>query len=174
MESGRSTLLQMWLRRLQNTPIVAGAIIGALVLAGVAAALQNMEAILARIFPSPAAPMMPASLSRLARSEGPFTLKPGESRSVPVRMRTAGRLDVTLESLVPDWTGFDGVRGAPGHDGLSISVCPATAAAECQRRQLAAQESMSLEMPTGPASVSIFNFADSPTKALVLRVEHPE
>lgn len=102
---------------------------------------------------------------------GPATLEPGVTRSFPVRMSRHGRVDVVLQTVVPDFNGFTGAKGLPGQDGLYITVCGRPT--ECEHKQMGASDSLSRELTAGTATISTFNFATSPRMTFTFRVTHP-
>src|ERR1700730_2411078 len=93
---------------------------------------------------------------------GPVTLESGTVQNTPLSLPHGGQVNVTLQRISPDFTGFAGPKGQPGQDGLYVSICGSAGADPCERRQVGQSDTVSKVLPAGPASVSVFNFATSP------------
>lgn len=109
----------------------------------------------------------------VTETAGPTTVDTGQVRTVPVSLTHSGQVDVTIQSLLPDWNSFTGQRGVPGQDGLLVSICPSKNTGACLSRQMGESQTFSQELPAGPGSVSVFNFATSPKMTFTLRIKHP-
>jgi hypothetical protein len=104
---------------------------------------------------------------------GPITLEAGTEKSTALLLPHDGQVDVSLQQVSPDYTGFSGPHGQPGQDGVFVSICGTSAAASCERQQVAQSQSVSKALLAGPASVSVFNFATSPRMTVMLNITAP-
>ncbi len=105
---------------------------------------------------------------------GPVVLPTGTNKVFPLNLHHGGRVEVTLQSLVPDFTGFKGSRNQPGQDGLYLTLCGSAGTDTCIRRQMGEADTVAEELPAGAANVSVFNFATNPTMNFTLRISRPD
>jgi hypothetical protein len=105
--------------------------------------------------------------------KGPITLEHGRTHNLPLVLNRGGAIEVVLESLDPDWTGFTGQRNGPGQGSLHVTICASVTIPPCPSRQVGLGEAFSQQLPIGSAAISIFNFDTNPTMKFTLRITHP-
>jgi hypothetical protein len=102
-----------------------------------------------------------------------MVLEAGRALSETVDMGVDGRVGVTVHGLRQDYSGFVGEHGAPGHDGLHVTICGQSELGPCPSIQVADNGTFARELKEGTATISFFNFADSPRKTFSVSVSHP-
>jgi hypothetical protein len=126
-------------------------------------ASAELDKIQSRIFPA----------RIVMETHGPATLEPGQTVKIPLSLTQGGQVEVVIQSLMPDWSGFSGQKGLPGQDAVFVNICAAGSGGPCPNRQMGVADTFSQELPLGSGTISVFNFATSPRLKVTLRVKHP-
>ncbi|MGE7418684.1 hypothetical protein [Methylobacterium tarhaniae] len=101
---------------------------------------------------------------------GPVRLRPGETKPVPINLGARGNVEVTVISIVPDWSGLEAKRqnwlraGRGLTPEIWFSVCSAHDPETCRANghQRGINTIFSKELDSGSGSVVFFNFSDNP------------
>jgi hypothetical protein len=115
----------------------------------------------------------PFVFSPVISETSPITLDPAQLHSIPLSLNRSGAVDVRLQSLTSDWTGFTGQRGLPGQDSVLVAICSSAGGSSCPGRQLQQSQALRQELPAGSGAITIFNFATNPKIVFTLRIERP-
>jgi len=104
---------------------------------------------------------------------GPFNLRPGEARNIPVRLSQEGAVDVTIERVEPQWAREEDRGREP--PGLAVRICSAEMSVDspCPHSQVGQEGVVRRRLPAGPGTITVFNFTTNPQLAFTARVEMP-
>jgi hypothetical protein len=106
--------------------------------------------------------------------DGPTTLEPGQTRNIPLSLTRGGQVEVVIQSLIQDWSGFSGEKGLLGQDGLYVSICSAKSSGACAHQQMKASQAFVQDLPPGSGTLSVFNFTTSPRMSVTLRIKQSD
>jgi len=91
-----------------------------------------------------------------------LNLDPGAAVNIPLSLKRAGAVDVEIESE------------SEQHD-VFVTILSASQPQEpSSSRQMGQSVAFSRDLPAGPATIGVFNFAANPKLTLTLRITHSE
>jgi hypothetical protein len=93
-------------------------------------------------------------------TKGPTLIKPGERQDYPIKLTRNGPVEVTLDSVEP-----------PKELYVTICAGPGT---PCPSRQIPMRVPFAIDLPSGSAAVSVFNFAGNPAVTYTIKIERPK
>jgi hypothetical protein len=105
-------------------------------------------------------------------TDGPTTLEPGQEHKVPFSLTQSGRVEVVIESLIPDLNGSSEQKGMQVQYGLLVTIRSAQSEGPSPSRQMGVSEALSEILPPGSGMITVFNFATNPRMKVTLRISH--
>jgi hypothetical protein len=106
----------------------------------------------------------------ISQEIGPITLSPGENRNFSLELKHTGQVDVIIRSIVPHLTEHQTQNNLPE---LYIRLCSAERV-PCGGQQIGLYGSIRRNLESGPATISVFNFASSPPVTFEITTNYPE
>jgi hypothetical protein len=91
-----------------------------------------------------------------------LTLDTGASINIPLSLKRAGSVVVVIENE------------SERHDVFVTIVSASQAQEPSSSRQIGQSVAFSRDLPAGPATIGVFNFAANPKLTFTLRITHPE
>lgn len=110
---------------------------------------------------------------------GPVTIPPGETRNFSLDLKHEGPVDLIVQNLVPDWTGREQQRvrwqqaGRGNTPEVVVNICSATGPCP-DGVQKGNAGTLRRHLPSGPATITIFNFGENPAVVFSGIFRYPE
>jgi hypothetical protein len=110
---------------------------------------------------------------------GPVTIQPGETRNFSLDLKHEGPVDLIVQNLIPDWTGREQQHlkwqqaGKGDTPELFVNICSATGPCP-DGVQKGNAGTLRRDLPSGPATITIFNFGENPAVVFSGIFRYPE